>query len=71
MTVKSKHSKMELLLSNLSREAIVDSDAVLQHLDSNKIKTYVTDFPSEAMINHEGVLVMPHLGASTKEAEIN
>ena len=62
---------MELLLSNLSREAIVDSDAVIQYLDSNKIKTYVTDFPSEEMINHEGVLVMPHLGASTKEAEIN
>lgn len=59
------------IIINLSREAIVDSDAVLQHLDSNKIKTYVTDFPSEAMINHEGVLVMPHLGASTKEAEIN
>ena len=40
-------------------------------MESKKIKTYVTDFPNEKMINHQGVLVMPHLGASTKEAEIN
>jgi len=59
------------IIINLSREAIVDSSAVLKYLESKKIKTYVTDFPNEKMINHEGVLVMPHLGASTKEAEIN
>ena len=41
------------------------------NLESSKIKTYVTDFPSQEMINHKDVLVMPHLGASTKEAEIN
>ena len=59
------------IIINLSREAIVDSNAILMNLESNKIKTYVTDFPSQEMINHKDVLVMPHLGASTKEAEIN
>ena len=59
------------IIINLSREAIVDSMAVLKHLETSKIKTYVTDFPNEEMINHKDVLVMPHLGASTKEAQIN
>ena len=59
------------IIINLSREAIVDSNAILMNLESSKIKTYVTDFPSQDMINHKDVLVMPHLGASTKEAEIN
>ena len=59
------------IIINLSREAIVDSNAILMNLESNKIKTYVTDFPSQQMINHKDVLVMPHLGASTKEAEVN
>ncbi len=59
------------IIINLSREAIVDSTSVLKHLETNKIKTYVTDFPNEEMINHKDVLVMPHLGASTKEAQIN
>ncbi len=59
------------IIINLSREAIVDSSAVLKHLKTSKIKTYVTDFPNVEMINHKDVLVMPHLGASTKEAQIN
>ena len=59
------------IIINLSREAIVDSNAILMNLEASKIKTYVTDFPSQEMINHKDVLVMPHLGASTKEAEIN
>ena len=66
-----KQLKDGAIIINLSREAIVDTDAVLKYLDSKKIKTYVTDFPNEEMINHKDVLVMPHLGASTKEAEIN
>ena len=60
-----------VIIINLSREAIVDSTAVLKHLETSKIKTYVTDFPNGEMINHKDVLVMPHLGASTKEAQIN
>ncbi len=59
------------IIINLSREAIVDSVAILKHLENKRIKTYVTDFPNGEMINHKDVLVMPHLGASTKEAQIN
>ncbi len=66
-----KKLKEGSIIINLSREAIVDSNAILKNLETNKIKTYVTDFPSEEMIDHKDVLVMPHLGASTKEAEIN
>ena len=66
-----KKLKEGSIIINLSREAIVDSDAILKNLETNKIKTYVTDFPSEEMIDHKDVIVMPHLGASTKEAEIN
>ena len=66
-----KKLKEGSIIINLSREAIVDTNAILKNLETNKIKTYVTDFPSEEMIDHKDVLVMPHLGASTKEAEIN
>ena len=66
-----KKLKEGSIIINLSREAIIDSNAILKNLETNKIKTYVTDFPSEEMIDHKDVLVMPHLGASTKEAEIN
>ena len=59
------------LIINLSREIIVDSAAILKALETRKIKTYVTDFPNEKMINHQDVIVMPHLGASTREAQIN
>ena len=59
------------IVINLSREIIVDSAAILKALETRKIKTYVTDFPNEKMINHQDVIVMPHLGASTREAQIN
>ncbi len=59
------------IIINLSREIIVDSAAILKALETRKIKTYVTDFPNEKMINHQDVIVMPHLGASTREAQIN
>jgi len=59
------------IIINLSREIIVDSVAILKALETSKIKTYVTDFPNEKMINHQDVIVMPHLGASTREAQIN
>ena len=59
------------IIINLSREIIVDSAAILKALETRKIKTYVTDFPIEKMINHQDVIVMPHLGASTREAQIN
>jgi len=56
---------------NLSREDIVDTDSIILALENNKIDTYVTDFPNIELIGKRGVLLLPHLGASTKEAQIN
>ena len=56
---------------NLSREEIVNTDAVIEALENKKLKTYVTDFPNDSLIGNPDVLLLPHLGASTKEAEAN
>ena len=58
-------------LLNFSRDGIVDSAAVLEVLQSGRLARYVTDFPTEALVGAEGVLALPHLGASTPEAEDN
>jgi D-3-phosphoglycerate dehydrogenase len=59
------------LILNFSREGIVDSGAVLEALSSGKLRGYVTDFPTRALIDHPKVICLPHLGASTAEAEEN
>ena len=56
---------------NLSREEIVNTDSIVSALEKDQIDTYVTDFPKLELIGNPDVLLMPHLGASTKEAEIN
>lgn len=56
---------------NFARAGVVDDDAILKGLNSGKIKTYITDFPTRATIEHERVITLPHLGASTAEAEEN
>ncbi|MEW6313603.1 MAG: phosphoglycerate dehydrogenase [Pseudomonadota bacterium] len=58
-------------LLNFSRDAVVDGAAVLAALDARKLKYYVCDFPAESMAGHAGVVALPHLGASTREAEEN
>lgn len=58
-------------LINLARGELVDEKAVIDALDSGKLKRYIADFPSEALIAHEKVILFPHLGASTVEAEEN
>ncbi len=58
-------------LLNFSRAAVVDEDAVLAALDSGVLHAYVCDFPTPALINHPRAIVLPHLGASTEEAEDN
>ena len=63
--------KNSATIINLSREEIVNTDAVIKALDSKKLNTYVTDFPNESLIGNPDVLLLPHLGASTKEAETN
>ncbi len=59
------------VIINLSRDGIVDEDALMKALDSGKVKYYVTDFPVNDMKNHDKVIALPHLGASTSEAEDN
>jgi len=77
---KTKHTvntrNLELMrqgsvLLNFSREGVVADDAVLKGLASGRLKWYVTDFPSAALLGQEGVIALPHLGASTGEAEDN
>jgi len=59
------------VLLNFSRDGIVDNDAVVQALDAKRLKAYVCDFPSATFHGHPGVVALPHLGASTREAEDN
>lgn len=63
--------KRETILLNFSRDAIVDEDAVLAGISNGKIKYYVSDFPSQKLQHQESVIALPHLGASTHEAEEN
>ena len=56
---------------NMSRDGIVDEDQLLKALDSGRVKYYVTDFPIDDKKNHDRVIALPHLGASTSEAEDN
>lgn len=59
------------VLLNFSRGEIVDEEAALAALDSGHLGAYVTDFPTRATIDHPKVIALPHLGASTHEAEEN
>ncbi len=58
-------------LLNFSRAGVVDEAAVLEALDAGDLHAYVCDFPTPALINHPRAIVLPHLGASTEEAEDN
>ena len=56
---------------NMSRDGIVNEEELIKSLDSGKVKYYVTDFPIDEKKNHDRVIALPHLGASTSEAEEN
>jgi D-3-phosphoglycerate dehydrogenase len=56
---------------NFSRSGVVDEAAVLEALEEKHLARYVCDFPSRQLNGHVGVIVLPHLGASTREAEEN
>jgi D-3-phosphoglycerate dehydrogenase len=60
-----------LILLNFAREGIVDDQAVVAGIASKQIKAYICDFPSNALKNNPAVVALPHLGASTQEAEDN
>ncbi len=56
---------------NFARDGIIDEDALITALEAGKVKYYVTDFPIDDKKDHERVIALPHLGASTIEAEDN
>jgi D-3-phosphoglycerate dehydrogenase / 2-oxoglutarate reductase len=59
------------VLLNFAREGVVDNAAVIEALDANKLHAYICDFPANALRGHPKVVALPHLGASTEEAEEN
>ncbi len=65
------YCKPDARLLNFARGEIVDHQALLAALDTHKLACYVCDFPQPALQHHPKVLLLPHLGASTAEAEDN
>jgi D-3-phosphoglycerate dehydrogenase len=59
------------VLLNFSRDGIIDETALLDALEGRRLKYYVTDFPTARVARHPSVIALPHLGASTREAEDN
>jgi D-3-phosphoglycerate dehydrogenase / 2-oxoglutarate reductase len=66
-----KCMKPSATLLNFAREEVVDAGAVQDALDNNRLGKYVTDFPTPELLGRNDVLLMPHIGASTEEAEEN
>jgi len=63
--------KNNVVILNFARDGIIEHDALTSALNEKKVLAYVTDFPSVELKNHPNVISLPHLGASTKEAEEN
>ena len=66
-----KLMKDNVIILNFARNGIIDDEAVSAAIKSGKVYSYVCDFPSNLLKNHERVITLPHLGASTGEAEDN
>ena len=60
-----------VIILNFARDALADDDAMEKALKSGKVRKYVTDFPNAKTAGMEGVIAIPHLGASTEESEDN
>lgn len=58
-------------LLNFAREQIVDTEAVVDSLENGGLRSYIADFPAPDLIGRDDVILMPHIGASTDEAEDN
>jgi D-3-phosphoglycerate dehydrogenase len=63
--------RSESVLLNFSREGVVDDAAAVAALDARQLGCYVCDFPNPTVLRHPRVIALPHLGASTREAEDN
>ena len=70
---KRRFSQMKpgAVLLNFSRDKLVNENALLEALASGTLAKYVTDFPTDGVLNNDKIILLPHLGASTKEAEDN
>jgi len=66
-----KRMKNGAVILNFARDGIVDAVAVREAIDAGKIYAYVCDFPGRELRNHDRVITLPHIGASTAEAEDN
>jgi len=66
-----KLMKHGAILLNIAREGIVDNEAVVEALEAKRMRYYVCDFPAQKLAGHPQVIMLPHLGASTREAEEN
>lgn len=73
MINKQAISKMRdgVIILNFARDLLVDDDALEEALKSGKVARYITDFPNDRTAGMQGVVAIPHLGASTEEAEDN
>lgn len=65
------HFRKESCLLNFAREEIVSTEAIVAALDAGQLRCYVADFPSPLLMERTDALLMPHIGASTAEAEEN
>lgn len=63
--------KENAVLLNFARGELVNTADMLAALKEKRIRKYVTDFADEALLHNDSIIVMPHLGASTEEAEVN
>ena len=63
--------KKGVKILNFSRGGLVNTDAILKALDEGIVSKYITDFPEDELLCHENIIALPHLGASTPEAEDN
>ena len=63
------HFSKDVCLVNFARGELVDGEALKKFLDHNDGARYISDFPDDALWDHKNVILIPHLGASTEEAE--
>ena len=62
------HMKDDAVLLNFARGELVDSEAMKEFLDRGNGR-YISDFPDDLLLDHKNSIILPHLGASTEEAE--
>jgi len=70
-TARLKLIKDNAVILNFSRDGVVDDEAVVAAIEAGKVYAYVCDFPSNLLKDHPRVVTLPHLGASTQQAEDN